>query len=183
MGRRTTDEARGARGWLLASCSAALAVAAHGTAGGTLSDAALTVLLTTVLAWGGTALARRGGLATVTAALGATQLAQHLLLTEMAGGAHAHERIPPPVDGWLMFATHAVATLVTAVLLLRADAALAAARAAIRWLTGRLQALRPAPPAASAPRRVTASVPARPGVLLEVLLRQVSARRGPPVRS
>ena len=182
MGRRRTDEARGARGWLLASCAAALAVAAHGTAGGTLSDAALTVLLTTVLAWGGTALARRGGLLTVAAALGATQLAQHLLLTELAG-VHAHERTLPPVDGWLMFATHAAATLLTAALLLRADAALAATRAAIRWLVGRLQALRAAPPADGVTRPVTTSVPARPGALLEVLLRQVSARRGPPVRS
>ncbi|HEV7647591.1 MAG TPA: hypothetical protein VGP26_05460 [Actinophytocola sp.] len=181
MSGRTTGEARGTRGWLLAFCSAALAIAAHGTAGGELSDAALTLLLTAVLAWGGAALARRGGLLTVTAALGTTQLAQHVLLTEVA--AHGHERMPPPVNGWVMLAAHAVATLLTALLLLRADAAIATIRAAVAWLVGRLQALCPAPPDGTATQTAHTSVPARPGVLLEVLLRQVSPRRGPPVRS
>jgi hypothetical protein len=183
MDRRTTRQPRDARGWLLAGCSAALAVAAHGTAGGQLSDAALTALLTTVLAWGGTALARRGGLPAVVTVLGVTQLAQHLLLAEIAGAAHGHERTPPPVDGWVMFAAHAAATLLTAVLLLRADDALAAARAAGAWLVGRLQALCPAPPSAAGTETVRSSVPARPGVLLEVLLREVSPRRGPPLHS
>lgn len=181
MGRRTTGEARDARGWLLACCSAALAIAAHGTAGGELSDSALTVLLTAVLAWGGTALARRGGLLTVTAALGTTQLAQHVLLTEIA--AHGHDRVPPPVNGWVMLAAHAMATLATALLLLRADAAIATVRAAVAWLVGRLQALCPAPPHGPATGTAATTVPARPGELLEVLLRQVSPRRGPPVRS
>ena len=180
MGRRTTRDAPGARGWLLASCSAALAVAAHGSAGGDLSDSALTVLLTAVLAWGGVALARRGGFVTLVGALGTTQLAQHLLLTEIA---HGHELMPPPVDGWVMFAAHAVATLLTALLLLRADAALAAVRAAVAWVVGRLQALCPAPPEGKTLDVVRTSVLARPGTFLEVLLRRVSPRRGPPVRS
>ncbi len=183
MGRRTTDRAPGARGWLLASCSAALAVAAHGTAGGELADSALTVLLTTLLAWGGAALARRGGLLTVTATLGATQAAQHLLLTAIGNSAHMPGTAPMPVDGWLMFATHSVATLLAAALLMRADSALAACRAAVEWLVGRLQALCPAPHVDTAATTAATSVPARPGELLEVLLRQVSPRRGPPVRS
>ncbi len=183
MDRRRTSRAPDARGWLLAGCSAALAVAAHGTAGGGLADSALTALLTAVLAWGGIALARRGGLLTVVAVLGATQLAQHVLLAEVAGGAHVHERTPPAVDGWVMFAAHAIATLLTAALLLRADHALAATRAAVAWLVGRLRALCPAPPERAATHTVATSVPARPGVLLEVLLRQVSQRRGPPVLS
>lgn len=183
MGRRTTSEAPGARAWLLASCSATLAIAAHAAGGGKLSDSALTALVTAVLSWGGTALARRGGLLTVVAVLGATQLAQHLLLSEVAGGVHGHERTPLPIDGWVMLATHAVATLLTAALLLRADAAFAAARAAIAWLVGRLQALCPPPAERGPDRTVHSSVPPRPGELLEVLLRQVSPRRGPPVRS
>jgi hypothetical protein len=183
MGRRTTSRAPGARGWLLACCSAALAIAAHGTAGGQASESALTVLLTAVLAWGGTALARRGGLPTIVAVLGTTQLAQHLLLTEIPAGTHRHEPTPLPLNGWVMLAAHAVATLLTALLLLRADAALDAAHAAVAWVVGRLQALCPAPPEGGATEAVAASVPARPGVLLEVLLRQVSQRRGPPVRS
>jgi hypothetical protein len=183
MGRRTTSHAPDARGWLLAACSAALAIAAHGTAGGGLSDSALTVLLTAVLAWGGTALARRGGLVTLVGALASTQLAQHLLLTEIALGTHGHERTPPAVNGWVMLAAHAAATLFTAVLLLRADAALGAAHAAVAWLVGRLQALCPAPPEGGVAKIVRTSVPARPGALLEVSLRRVSPRRGPPVRS
>ncbi|HWM04719.1 MAG TPA: hypothetical protein VNP92_20470 [Actinophytocola sp.] len=183
MSRATAPGAPGARGWLLASCSAALAIAAHASAGGNLSDSALTVLLTAVLAWGGTALARRGGLVVLVGVLGATQLAQHLLLTEIAGSTHGHSLTPPPVDGWLMFATHAVATLLSALLVLRADAALGAVHAAVAWMVGRLQALCPARPEAATANLVARSVPARPGVLLEVLLRQVSARRGPPARS
>ncbi|MPZ81381.1 MAG: hypothetical protein GEV28_13650 [Actinophytocola sp.] len=182
MGRRTTDGAPGARGWLLGSCSAALAVAAHGTAGGTLSDAALTALLTTVLAWGGATIVRRGGLVALVGVLGTTQAAQHVLLTEIAGSMHTHMLAPPPVNGWLMFATHAVATLLSAVLLLRADEALAAVGAAFTWLVGRLQALCPAPPRAAL-QNVRGGAPARPDHLLEVLLRRVSPRRGPPVRS
>lgn len=178
-----TSDAPGARGWLLASCSAALAIAAHGTAGGELSDAALTVLLTAVLAWGGCALARRGGLLTIVVALGATQLAQHLLLTEIAGSTHDHAPVLPAANGWLMVAAHALATLLTALLLLRADAALAAIGAAVGWLVGRLQTLRPAPPASARSHAARPNVPARPGELLEVLLRRVSPRRGPPVRS
>ncbi|MGH3756587.1 hypothetical protein [Actinophytocola sp.] len=183
MGRRTTGEAPATRSWLLASCAAALAIAAHGTGGGEVSDWALTALFTAVLAWGGTSLARRGGLPTVVVVLGTTQIAQHLLLTEIAGGVHAHELTPPPVDGRLMLATHAVATLITAVLLLRADAALAATRAAVAWLVGRLRALCPPPPEDTGTETVATGLPARPGELLEVLLRQVSPRRGPPVRS
>ncbi|HEY7595746.1 MAG TPA: hypothetical protein VH969_21525 [Actinophytocola sp.] len=183
MGRRTSSRAPGARGWLLAACSAALAVTAHGTAGGALSDSALSALLTAVLAWGGTALARRGGLLTVVAALGVTQLAQHLLLTEIADGAHAgHSLTPPPLNGWVMLATHAIATLLTAALLLRADHALAAARAAVAWLVGRLRTLCPVPPEGGAETMHT-SVPARPGLVLEVLLREISPRRGPPAHS
>lgn len=180
MSRRTTSEAPAARGWLLAACSAALAIAAHGTAGGKLSDAALTLPLSAILAWGGAALARRGGLFTVTAALASTQLAQHVLLTEIA--AHGHDRTPP-VDGWVMVGAHAVATVFTALLLLRADAALATVRAAVCWLVGRLQALCPAPPDGDVAGTAATSIPVRPGELLEVLLRQVSPRRGPPVRS
>jgi hypothetical protein len=89
---------------------------------------------------------------------------------------------PPPVDGWVMLATHAVATLLTAALLLRADHALGAARAAVAWLVSRLQALCSPPPRSAAETDHT-SVPARPGLVLEVLLREVSPRRGPPVRS
>lgn len=180
MGRQATTGrgAQGAPGWLLACCVAALTVAAHGGAGGTLADSSLTALLTTVLAWGGASLARRGGLGTVVSVLAATQAAQHILLTEIA---HVHQP-EPSVNGWLMFGAHAVATVLSAVLLVSAGGAVAEVRAAARWLVGRLQALSTGPPAGPV-RPVPARIVGRPGVLLEVLLRRVSPRRGPPAHS
>lgn len=179
MGRRTTtDRARCAPGWLLGFCVAALTVAAHGGAGGTVSDSSLTALLAAVLAWGGASLARRGGLLTLVGVLAATQAAQHVLLTEIA---HVHEPAPS-VNGWLMFTTHAVATVLSAVLLVHAGGAVAGVAAAVRWLVGRLQMLCAAPPVGPV-HPVRAQVGARPGVLLEVLLRRVSPRRGPPLHS
>ena len=180
MGRRATPGrgAQGVPGWLLACCVAALTVAAHGAAGGTVADSSLTALLTTVLAWGGASLARRGGLPTLVGVLAVTQAAQHVLLTEIA---HVHQPAPS-VDGWLMFGAHAVATVLSAVLLTRAGGAVASVAAAVRWLVGRLQTpstARPPGRAGAAPARI----PARPGILLEVLLRRVSPRRGPPVHS
>lgn len=176
--RGTTQHAGGVRGPLLATSSSALAVAAHGAAGGELSDAGFAVLLATLLAWGGGSLARRGGLLTLVGVLGVTQTCQHLLLTEIAGG-HGHA---PMFDGWTMFATHAVATLLTALLLTRAGVALGMLGAALSWLHGVLVLLvagrvRPVAVPAGSP------APARPGALLEVLFRQVCARRGPPLHS
>ncbi|WP_084735550.1 hypothetical protein [Actinophytocola xinjiangensis] len=188
MGRRATPGrgasrgasrgAHGVPGWLLACCVAALTIAAHGAAGGTVADSSLTALLTTVLAWGGASLARRGGLPTLVGVLAVTQAAQHVLLTEIA---HVHQPAPT-VDGWLMFGAHAVATVASAVLLVRAGGAVASVAASLRWLVGRLQLLVPGPSAGPA-GAVPARVPARPGVLLEIVLRRVSPRRGPPVLS
>lgn len=175
-----TAEGEHARGVLLALCSAALSISAHATAGGARSDIALTALLTTLLAWGGASLARRGGLLALIGVLGATQLGQHLLLTEIAT-THAHAT-PAPINGWAMFTTHAVATVMTAVLLLRTGTALNWVYAAWAWLTVRLRTLVAGPvPAVAGPRPTP--TPARPGQLLEILLRRVLARRGPPLGS
>jgi hypothetical protein len=169
----------GVRGLLLATSSAALAVAAHGLAGGAVADSGFTILLATLLAWGGTTLARRGGTPALVAVLGVTQLCQHLLLTEIASG---HGMEPAVFNGWTMFGTHAGATVVTAVLLARAGVALTTIGAALGWLLGRLYALvaGPVPPR---PVAVGTTLPARPGALLEVLFRQVCTRRGPPLTS
>jgi hypothetical protein len=169
----------GAGGVLLASSSAALAIAAHGIGGGSVSDSLFTVLLATLLSWGGSTVARRGGTPALVGVLGVTQLCQHLLLTELAGG-HGHQQAL--FDPWTMFAAHAVATVLTAVLLTRAGVALRLVTTAVAWLFSRLTAL------ASGPVRRTgrpggSPLPARPGAVLEVLFREVCARRGPPVRS
>lgn len=172
-------DATGVRGFLLAPSSAALAIAAHGLGGGAVADSGFTVLLATLIAWGGMSLTRRGGTPALVAVLGVTQLCQHMLLTDIANG---HGRTPAVFAGWTMFGTHAAATVLTAVLLTRAGAALTVIGAALGWLLGRLRTLvaGPVPPRTHA---VGTSLPARPGPLLEVLLRQVCARRGPPVHS
>lgn len=177
-GQARTEDAGGVRGFLLASSSAALAIAAHGLGGGAVADFGFTILLATLIAWGGMPLARRGAPALV-AVLGVTQLCQHVLLTDIASG---HGKAPAVFAGWTMFGTHAAATVLTAVLLTRAGVALTAIGAALAWLLGRLQTL-VAGPVAPRPRAVGTSLPARPGPLLEVLLRQVHTRRGPPIHS
>lgn len=176
-GRRARHEDAG--GVLLASSSAALAIAAHGIGGGEVSDSLYTVLLATLFAWGGSTLARRGGTPALVGVLGVTQLCQHLLLTELTEG-HGHRQAL--FDPWTMFTAHAVATVLTAVLLTRAGVALRMVSTAVTWLLSRLTAL------VAGPVRLTARpggspLPARPGAFLEVLFREVCARRGPPVRS
>lgn len=176
-GRRARPQHAG--GVLLALSSAALAIAAHGIAGGAASDSLFTVLLATLLAWGGMSLTRRGGTPALVGVLGVTQLCQHLLLTELANG-HGHQQAM--FDGWTMFGAHAVATVLTAVLLTRAGTALALVAGAFAWLWSRLVTLvaGPVPRPAGQPGSPR---PARPGALLEVLFREVHGRRGPPVRS
>lgn len=169
----------GAGGVLLASSSAALAIAAHGIGGGAVSDSLFTVLLATLLAWGGSTLAHRGGIPALVGVLGVTQLCQHLLLTELARG-HGHQQ--SLFDPWTMFTAHAVATVVTAVLLTRAGVALRLVTTAAAWLLARLTALVAGPVRRTA-RPGGSPLPARPGAFLEVLFREVCARRGPPVHS
>jgi hypothetical protein len=137
------------------------------------------VLLATLLAWGGMSLTRRGGTPALVAVLGVTQACQHVLLTEIPS---RHGGNPPVFDAQTMFTTHAVATVLTAVLLTRAGAALGAVVSAFALLLCRLRALiaGPVPPRSDT---VGTSLPARPGPLLEILLRQVCARRGPPLHS
>lgn len=168
-----------ARGGLLAASSASLAVTAHGVADGGLPDPALTVLLTGLLGWTATALAgkARGRLATV-AVLGAGQLVMHLVLTTLGDHtAHDAHAAAGWASGWTMTASHAVATLLTALLLARADALLLTVlhvvRAVLPLLTPPLPV--PAGAAVALPPR-----PVRSVAILDVELRRVRGRRGPP---
>lgn len=177
---------RATRGWLLALSSTGLAIAGHGVAGGGFPDLGIAVPLTALLAWVGAALADRlRRLVPLIIALGAIQLGLHLLLTEVVGahgGHHAGSGGPAPVDDLTMLAGHALATVVTAALLAKASAALSLGSAALNWLRGQLSVPRPVPVAAAHPIPISAA-PARPGVLLEILLRRVRSRRGPPATS
>lgn len=164
--------------------STALAIAAHGVAGGGVPDAALTLPLTALVAWGAAALAPwTRGIVTLTGLLGVLQVVLHLLLTENANGHHHHHAAAPQINGWAMFAGHALATLITAALLARATSALTRVAAALAWLRAGLRLLLTTAVVVPATIGAVSAVPARPGQLLEVLLRRVRSRRGPPVRS
>lgn len=167
------------RGSLLAVTSATLSVTAHFMADGELADPALTVLLTGLVGWVATALAgkARGPVATL-ALLGAGQVVMHLVLVTLAG--HDMYGMAGRTGGFSMLAAHAVATLVTALLVAKADAMLLAVLSALRailpWLL----------PALPVPAAATVAMPARtdaPPHLVGVDLRRIHGRRGPPSSS
>lgn len=168
---------RALRGVLLGASSSALAVAAHAMAGGGLPDTTVTLVLSALVGWAGNSVAeRRHGLLATTALLGVSQFALHLLLTDVA----VHPGAPPvATDPVLMTAAHAVATVLTAVLLTRASAALAAVSAA---LSGIVAVLVHSPLPEVAPARPV-PVGDHDDTALAVLLRLVCARRGPPAVS
>ncbi|MET0234878.1 MAG: hypothetical protein ABW224_09595 [Kibdelosporangium sp.] len=180
MTKRPATTRSAMRGWTLAVCSAALAIAAHGMAGGGTPDTALAILLTMLVAWGGTSVANRlqGPFAVLTA-LGMAQAAMHLILNYVVPSHSGH--VPAPVDPAVMFMTHAVATVIAGMLITKADAAIGLVSSAMELL---LDLIRP-------PRFpvVPAAIYALPSSTLpgdhirQVLLRRVHARRGPPVRS
>ncbi len=167
------------RGALLAVTSAALSVTAHFLADGELADPALTVLLTGLIGWTATALAgkARGPVATL-ALLGSGQVVMHLVLVTLAG--HDMYGMPGRAGGLTMLAAHAIATLVTALLVAKADAMLLAALSAVRAILPWLLPVLPVPAAAPV------AMPARadgPPHLTSVDLRRINGRRGPPCHS
>lgn len=179
--RRAGAPHQALRGCLLALSSTSLAIAAHGVAGGGMPDTALTIPLTALIAWGAAALGPwRHGLVPLTGVLGVIQITLHTLLSE---NPNHHQHGQPQINGWAMFAGHALATLITALLLAKASTALTLVSAALAWLRAGLHALLATPVAAPATIGLASAEPARPGQLLEVLFRRVRARRGPPARS
>lgn len=165
-------------GVLLALSSTGLAITAHGLAGGGFPDTALVIPVTALIAWAGSALALllRHPLALLST-VAVIQLGLHELLDQSAYAHGGHES-PPAVNSAAMLAGHAAAILIVAALLAKASAGLAAFSSLLDRLRGRLEVLRLAPvPAAIGPILIVA---ARPGPLIEIVLRRVSARRGPP---
>ncbi|MBK1784482.1 hypothetical protein [Prauserella cavernicola] len=161
-----------ARGVLLATSSAALAISAHGSADGEFPHLTTTILLTAVIGWAATAAAdRTRGVAGVLLVLGSAQLAMHLVLTELSD--HA-------AGGMGMTLAHVVATVVTALLLAHAESMLLAAVATLYLF---LPLVWSAPPVPSATPGRTVVRPAGGVAFAEVLLRRVHGRRGPPVLS
>ncbi|HTI19499.1 MAG TPA: hypothetical protein VL652_00825 [Kutzneria sp.] len=172
MSRRQqlTGPVRLMRGAMLAVSSTTLAVTAHGVAGGGWPETLPVLPLSLLIALAGTALADRWRSSwTIVGALGAAELAQHVLLSVMHG------------DGVLgsgaMTIAHGVALVLTAALLAKADATIVAVAGAVRRLL-------PVVPSFPHPDRVVALVAVSPpGHVLDVLLRRSLGRRGPPVLS
>jgi hypothetical protein len=161
---------------MLACSSAALAMVAHGGAGGTVPDTSVAVVLTVLVAWAGSSIAwTRYGMPALLGVLGASQLGMHSLMAAMA-----HEPLSTG-DPLLMIGTHAVATLITAAMLLRADATLKVLETAVAYLRG---LLRVAHLAGMPQLPVARPVPVdHATALLTVDLRRTHGRRGPPVCS
>ncbi|MFJ6670447.1 hypothetical protein ACIQMJ_04985 [Actinosynnema sp. NPDC091369] len=162
-----------ARAVLLAVTSAALSATAHGAAGGSVTEFAPALPLTLLVAFAGTALAERGRRPwSVLATLGVAQLGQHALLTL---GHHAADGPGLGFSPTAMTAAHVVAALLTGLLLARADAVLHALADAVARLL-------PLPPVPATPAGALWSpTPSSSGnALVDVLLRRVHGRRGPP---
>jgi hypothetical protein len=109
----------------------------------------------------------------ILAVLGFAQLATHELLSFETMDMHGMHQS----NGAAMTAAHAVAVLVSAVLLAKADSALFGLFAALRAL---LPTVLSAPPVPDAPGRPLPRV-LREDRLTAVLSRRSNARRGPPV--
>lgn len=172
---------RAVRGGLLGVSSAALAVTAHIIGDGEVPDTAMTLLLTVLIGWNAAALAAkaRGPLATIVD-LGAGQVVMHLVLTSLSSHELIHNQPAPVSGGGAMLPAHVVATLITALLLAKADGLLLGVLACLRALVPFLFPPLPVPAAVPAP---VLARPAGPGHLVGVDLRRVHGRRGPPPHS
>lgn len=163
------------RGVALAVCSTVLAVAAHAAGGGGVPNAGLALLLAVLLAAAGVGLARRRrSLPGILGVLTVTQVVLHFLLA--CADLHAAPVRAMFSIAWGMVAAHAVAVLVTALMLTKAEAAVFGVAAALVRLLPRVlvfvPAERPADP-------VTVAEPV--DRLVRVLLRCVCPLRGPPL--
>ncbi|EID54237.1 hypothetical protein [Saccharomonospora xinjiangensis] len=161
------------RGVLLAGCSATLSTTAHAVGGGHLPHLLTTVAITVLIGWISTAIAERtrgfGGIALV---LGGAQLITHLVLGELSG--HV-------VGGPAMLAGHVSATVVTALLIARAEEMLAVAVSVLFFLR---RLLVPAgTPARSWPVRRAVVRDVEGTLAYSIQLRRAHPRRGPPALS
>lgn len=187
---RSGARVRSRWGVVLAGCSAALAVAAHGAGGGDATGTPLAVLVTGLLAWTGTvAVGRRGtgalGTLGTLLVLTAAQLGEHLALSGLGdSGAAGHAghagHVVAPVDPAAMLAWHAVAIVLTTWLLTGAESALRSAAGALDVVAGLVRSIL-LPLSPREPRVVRVPVRAdSTDHVREVLLRRQHGRRGPP---
>ncbi|MFI6048148.1 hypothetical protein ACIA8C_41480 [Nocardia sp. NPDC051321] len=120
------------RGGLVGVLVGALAVAAHGSAGGGFPGSAeLTLMLLVAALAGGAANALARGRGSVPGLLMAGQLASHVALSGLLGHDHAAAATSPLPSGWMLVA-HAVAALACAAVISITDRLYAVASGAVR---------------------------------------------------
>lgn len=171
----TRGALRAVRGGLLASCSAALAIAAHGIAGGGVPDTGMTVLLTLGVACLGTALAgKRRDTKEILAALSVSHLGMHLALSTLCHAAPGG----PAISGWGMLGAHAVGVLLTGLVLTRAEQAVFALARALGLLLPKRSAPQPVPS-----YTVRVARPCTIDAQVRLLWQAGIWHRGPPVTS
>lgn len=153
--------------------STALAIAAHGLAGGDVPSAsALTLLIAVCSAVGaitGTLPVLTRGPLPLIAALGAGQLAAH---TTMTLSVHSHSPSPALFPGLAMLGAHVVATLVCATLVLAAERLFGVLTRVVQVVLSS-----PATPVAARLRRFPTTHHLGP---TDSLLRALMSPRGPP---
>ncbi|TSD44822.1 hypothetical protein FFI94_000700 [Rhodococcus sp. KBS0724] len=161
------------RGSAVGAVSTALAIAAHGLAGGDVPPASsLTLLIAVCSAIGaitGTLPVLARGPLPLIAALGAGQLAAH---TTMALSMHSHSPSPARSPGLAMLGAHIVATLVCATLVLAAERLFRVITHVVRVVLSA-----PATPVAARIRRFPTTHHRGP---VDTLLRAGISPRGPP---
>lgn len=152
-----------------------LTIWAHAAAGGHLPDPVTAIALTGTLGWLATMVSDRvHGTIGILATLSVAQVLLHSALT-LHSGHHA----VPAFDPALMTASHALATVVIALLLSRTERGLLLVAASLRRLLPVV--FTPVPPPHGAPGAVL--FPPIPDDYVRTLLRRVCTRRGPPAFS
>jgi hypothetical protein len=160
------------RGAVLAGLSALLAAVGHMAGGGTVPGLAVLVLTLPLLAWAFTGAASRcRGFAGTVAVLAVGQFVLHNAIELL------HTSHPGTAQGTQMLATHAVATLCTALALRHADRGAAALVAALRRILPR----RLVPPPADRPLPMLAVGGPAVSARLARAFAVARSRRGPPV--
>lgn len=169
------------RGVGLAITSASLSVAAHAAANGSFPDPVTTVVLTTVLAGAGVALAdRRRGSRSIVGALVLTQPAIHAFLQfgagHQAGHEHAEMMMPCHCHTVAMVIGHLLAAAGTGLVLARAEDALFVVARFLRLVLPK----KPTPLPAVAP--LVSCIPAvSVRATAQLINQRIHGLRGPPL--
>jgi hypothetical protein len=157
----------------------ALAVAAHGAAGGGMPSLGLPIVAAVLLAGLATGLAQRQrGPVAILLVLGPAQFGMHLLLE--CGGAGNDQPARQPFDPLLMTGLHIAATTATALLMAEAERAVFAVVDAARWLVHAALAVLCSLPMPDRVRRLP-GVPSAGFTVVDSCLIRVRPSRGPPV--